>query len=289
MPPPVGRSPQVALSATALRCGLGVADEATTADGVPVAAHDDFRHLLVAALDEATTADGVMVAAPEEVDGSPECFSPMIFSEDESEFKGQSLSDLEVLLKTSMEGHAKVLHKGDCVEAKRLEGRTRSITEALREIHQRQFWAAQTRSYQEVPHTVPAGSSAEPPTFPAWYRNEVFEVVNACVGRRSYHQDETMSEALQHLMLCDVLTCVEASLRDEETPRLQQQDGFNMAYFSTELKRAVKDAVIQLQRMQAQVEADADGPLQARRRPDEVADTAWAALVEPIDDEEEEF
>ena len=143
---------------------------------------------------------------------------------------------------------------------------------------------------QESPaEESPAESSASTTTFPAWYRNEVFEVVNAIVGRRSYHQDETMSEALQHLMLRDVLACVEASLRDEETPLLQQQDGFNMAYFSTELKRAVKDAVIQLQRMQAQVEADADGPLQARRRPDEVADTAWAALVEPIDDEEEEF
>ncbi len=143
---------------------------------------------------------------------------------------------------------------------------------------------------QESPaEESPAESSASTTTFPAWYRNEVFEVVNAIVGRRSYHQDGTMSEALQHLMLRDVLACVEASLRDQETPLLQQQDGFNMAYFSTELKRAVKDAVIQLQRMQAQVEADADGPLQARRRPDEVADTAWAALVEPIDDEEEEF
>ena len=134
-----------------------------------------------------------------------------------------------------------------------------------------------------------AESSASTTTFPAWYRNEVFEVVDAIVGRSSYHQDETISEALQHLMLRDVLACVEASLRDEETPLLQQQDGFNMAYFSTELKRAVAAAVIQLQRMQAQVEADADGPLQARRRPDEVADTAWAALVEPIDDDNDEF
>ncbi len=134
---------------------------------------------------------------------------------------------------------------------------------------------------QESPaEESPAESSASTTTFPAWYRNEVFKVVNAIAGRRSYHQDETISEALQHLMLRDVLACVEASLRDEETPLLQQQDGFNMVYFSTELKRAVKDAVIQLQRMQAQVEADADGPLQARRRPDEVADTAWAALVE---------
>ena len=108
-------------------------------------------------------------------------------------------------------------------------------------------------------------------------------------------QEESPAEELKHVIMHQqimhrhILACVEASLRDEETPLLQQQDGFNMAYFSTELKRAVKDAVIQLQRMQAQVEADADGPLQARRRPDEVADTAWAALVEPIDDEEEEF
>ena len=102
-----------------------------------------------------------------------------------------------------------------------------------------------------------------------------------CGGRRSYHQDETMSEALQHLMLRDVLACVEASLRDEETPLLQQQDGFNMAYFSTELKRAVKDAVIQLQRMQAQVEADADGLLQARRRPDEVQSGLALAVTSP--------
>ena len=108
-------------------------------------------------------------------------------------------------------------------------------------------------------------------------------------------QEESPAEELKHVIMHQqimhrhILACVEASLRDEETPLLQQQDGFNMAYFSTELKRAVAAAVIQLQRMQAQVEADADGPLQARRRPDEVADTAWAALVEPIDDEEEEF
>ncbi len=143
---------------------------------------------------------------------------------------------------------------------------------------------------QESPaEESPAESSASTTTFPPWYRNEVFEVVNAIVGRRSYHQGETMSGALQHLMLRDVLACVEASLRDQETPLLQQQDGFNMAYFSTELKRAAAAAVIQLQRMQAQVEADADGPLQARRRPDEVADTAWAALVEPIGDGNDEF
>jgi hypothetical protein len=103
-------------------------------------------------------------------------------------------------------------------------------------------------------------------------------------------QEESPAEELKHVIMHQqimhrhILACVEASLRDEETPLLQQQDGFNMAYFSTELKRAVKDAVIQLQRMQAQVEADADGPLQARRRPDEVM--ARFKLQDKVDDDD---
>ena len=87
----------------------------------------------------------------------------MIFSEDEAEFKGQSLSDLEVFLKTSMEGHAKALHKSDWVEAKRLEECTQSITEALREIPQRQFWANQARSYQEALREHHGGATRDPP------------------------------------------------------------------------------------------------------------------------------
>ena len=87
----------------------------------------------------------------------------MIFSEDEAEFKGQSLSDLEVFLKTSMEGHAKALHKSDWVEAKRLEEYTQSITEALREIPQRQFWANQARSYQAALREHHGGATRDPP------------------------------------------------------------------------------------------------------------------------------
>ncbi len=87
----------------------------------------------------------------------------MIFSEDEAEFKGQSLSDLEVFLKTSMEGHAKALHKSDWVEAERLEEYTQKASEALREIPQRQFWANQARSYQAALREHHGGATQDPP------------------------------------------------------------------------------------------------------------------------------